>query len=261
LEDREITWWMILSNKESAFALGCICLVTFNLFFWQAWLSTDLIALPGFQENMIGFVISLPSIVCLASYWLFPILFEESPRKLMFFLSHFGFFVTFLLMGPSQVFHFPLNKWFVIASMPLIGLFQTFVYLPLMPEIIERVQVEYSISPGRDEYLDSQLNDKVNDIYNFFFSIGCFTGPIIGGRMESIMKPRLTCDTVAFINLTWALVFLIFNCGCSVFKEHQEFQEKVALLYLSSEDDFATDLEEKFRDSSSSSEIDKTPLG
>lgn len=76
------------------------------------------------------------------------------------------------------------------------------------------------------------LNDKVNDIYNFFFSIGCFAGPLMGSLMEEKLKPRLTCDYTALMNLGFALMLFVFNCGFGVYQEQKEFEAKLSDLAL-----------------------------
>jgi|TARA_B110000285_G_scaffold27018_1_gene26462 hypothetical protein len=50
------------------------------------------------------------------------------------------------------------------------GLVQVFIFIPIIPEILERMQVAYNIAEGEDEALDNSLNDKVNDAYGLFFA-------------------------------------------------------------------------------------------
>jgi hypothetical protein len=68
----------------------------------------------------------------------------------------------------------------MLSSFPLQGLFQVYVFLPIIPEIIERVQVKYDIVEGKDEFLDAQLNDSCNDAYGFIYALSLFIGPLFG---------------------------------------------------------------------------------
>lgn len=136
--NRELSWAMILSIKENVFAMSSLVLMTFTIFFYQAWLSTYLVSIPGFSESWVGVVISIPSFVSLLGFWLFPIYFEKSPRKLMFLFGHLGFVITCLCLGPSKMLNFPVHPSLILTAMPLMGIFQVFVYLPVMPELIER---------------------------------------------------------------------------------------------------------------------------
>lgn len=101
LKKNEITWWNIISIKENAFALASIIFVTYTVYFDEAWISTYLITIPGFEESWVGLAMSIPALVGLFSFWFFPILFEESPRKLMFVIGHIGCMVSCFLLGPS----------------------------------------------------------------------------------------------------------------------------------------------------------------
>lgn len=51
------------------------------------------------------------------------------------------------------------------------GIFQVFVFIPIIPEMLERMAVTYNIVEGEDEAIDNQLNDKVNDSYGLFYAM------------------------------------------------------------------------------------------
>lgn len=40
-----------------------------------------------------------------------------------------------------------------------------------MPEMIERIQVDYMIKEGENKVTDSLINDRINDIYAISYSI------------------------------------------------------------------------------------------
>lgn len=113
--------------------------------------------------------------------------------------------------------------WTIIIQFPLQGAFQIFVFVPVIPEMIERIQYKYGIVEGEDEFLDSQLNDKVNDVYATFYAIASTTAPIIGSWINHNIGSQYTCDLVAFINLFYMFLLIIFNCGLGVFKENRDF--------------------------------------
>ena len=80
------------------------------------------------------------------------------------------------LLGPSSLLGLPEIVWLPIAAFPLMGIFQVFVFIPIIPEMIERLQVELNIVEGEDEYIDAQLNDKCNDAYGFVYAFSMFAG-------------------------------------------------------------------------------------
>ena len=131
------------------------------------------------------------------------------------------------LMGPSLILDLPMEVWLPISSFPLLGLFQVFVFIPIIPEMLERLQVSLEITEGEDEYIDAKLNDKCNDAYGFIYALSMFVSPLIGSWLYDQFGPRKTCDYVALANLGLGAFFLIFNCGIFVFSENRKFNEKL----------------------------------
>ena len=52
------------------------------------------------------------------------------------------------MMGPSSFFDLPNNYWLVVSAFPILGFFQVFVFIPIIPEMIERLQVDLKITEG-----------------------------------------------------------------------------------------------------------------
>jgi len=63
------------------------------------------------------------------------------------------------------------------------GFVEIFIFLPILPEMIERMQVALDIHTGEDPLLDSELNDKINDLYGFTYVVTMFFSPIIGSYL------------------------------------------------------------------------------
>jgi hypothetical protein len=59
----------------------------------------------------------------------------------------------------------------IIAAFPILGFCQVFIFIPIIPEMLERMMVHYNIVEGMDETLDNNLNDKVNDAYGLFYAM------------------------------------------------------------------------------------------
>jgi len=58
----------------------------------------------------------------------------------------------------------------IIIAFPILGLFQYFVFIPIIPEMLERVQVDLGIEEGKDLALYAAVNDKVNDAYGVMYA-------------------------------------------------------------------------------------------
>lgn len=141
-----------------------------------------------------------------------------------------GFGVSNLLLGPSQLLNLPDSTWLIIGSQPLFGLFQVFIFIPLLGEIIERLQVDLEICEGEDEELDLKLNDTVNEVWYLLYALSTFFAPNVGTYMYNQLEMRRTCDIVAIFNFGFAIVLFIFNCGFSVFSEDRKFKQKLDCL-------------------------------
>jgi hypothetical protein len=80
-------------------------------------------------------------------------------------------------LGPTQYLNLSLTgrdltitQALVSSSFFIMGIVQVFVFIPIIPEMLERMQVAYNIVEGEDEALDNSLNDIVNDAYGVFYA-------------------------------------------------------------------------------------------
>lgn len=115
-----------------------------------------------------------------------------------------------------------------------------FVFIPIIPEIIERIQVKYQITEGRDEFLDAMINDKCNDAYGLIYAFSMFVSPLVGSGINNLYGPRKTCDYFMLANLVVAIVLLVFNCGPNVFTENREFRKQLEDLQAKLQEDAIT---------------------
>ena len=101
------------------------------------------------------------------------------------FIAIIGMGFSMFLLGPSWLLGIP-QKWYIVGcAFPVLGVFQAFIYLPILPEVIERLQTTYTIK--EDDPLYDQLNDKANDIYGLFYAGSMFISPLLGSWLNSII--------------------------------------------------------------------------
>lgn len=112
--------------------------VSVNVTFFYGFLTPELVKL-GLSENQAGYAISVLSFFYLFGCILLPIVGGKLPRKLLFTAGAFGLSFCMLIMGPSKFFNFPVDIKFVLSAYPLLGICQTLMYLPILPEMIERL--------------------------------------------------------------------------------------------------------------------------
>lgn len=112
-------------------------------------------------------------------------------------------------------------------AFPVLGFFQYFVFIPIIPEMLERVTVELNAVEGQDPELDGAIYDKVNDAYGFVYALAMFVGPLVGGQMYTVLNGPKTSDYIAIGNMVFTLILFLFNCGPFVFQEHWAFNKKL----------------------------------
>lgn len=178
----------------------------------------------GFEESQVGYVMALQYITYLPMCLIMPHYCERSfPRKLQFVIAMFGFGLCCFMMGPSQLLYFPQNFQIIILAFPLIGVFQYFVFIPIIPEMLERLIVDLKVVEGADPDFDATIYDKVNDAYGFIYAVSMFVGPLVGGYMHDHLGGPTTGDYMGFTNLALGALLFTFNCGPLVFRENRQF--------------------------------------
>jgi hypothetical protein len=135
--------------------------------------------------------------------------------------------VTFLFLGPSKLLNFPNTLPMMIIAMPLLGMTTAPILIGCIPEMLENLRVSFEIEEGKNEEIETLLNDKVNDVFGTGIAISSFIAPIAGSRLYTPYGNNITCDVVSGINFTMALVFLVFNCGLHPFKTNREFNKEL----------------------------------
>ena len=134
----KISLFTLFKTKEVMFALLTMVVGTFNIQFFSSWLEND-VKEHGWKENYTGYIMGTQSLVYLTGCLLLPYTCEGSPRRFQFVFAIIGFGFTMFLLGPSKMLKIPDNIWIISSAFPLLGLFQIFVFIPIIPEMIERL--------------------------------------------------------------------------------------------------------------------------
>ena len=132
------------------------------------------------------------------------------------------------------------------AAFPVLGFMQTFTFIPIIPEMLERLQVDFNVKEGSNEKLENSINDKVNDAYGFVYAFSTFISPLIGSNLLNLLSgpteegdteeiankhkeygQRVLCDYLAFFNFGLGVILFFFNCGIFVFSENRLFTRKL----------------------------------
>jgi hypothetical protein len=105
---------------------------------------------------------------------------------------------------------------FRIAGLTMSGFFLSFLFYPILPEIL-------SIAQNKEGILDDyNLIDKACGIYGVFFSLGNMLSVIVGDIIYYQifnLNFRTTCDAMSVLSIAFAVIFLFTNVGLNTFKE------------------------------------------
>ena len=143
-------------------------------------------------------------------------------------------FIAFLLvsvglfmMGPSDLLGLPKNIELLYVGTGIIGLASGFVFIPILPEVIESVYINKELVEGDNENTDNIINDKAAALYGLFYAIGAIISPFIGSVIYNHKSPGhneygdwvFTCDVFGIASVAYAIIFLVFNVLPDIHKE------------------------------------------
>lgn len=210
---------------------------TTDIMYFKVFFVTELDRVYDIGEEYSGYLLASTSFVYLAACLLLPYTCEHASRKFLYVIAMFGFGLCNFLLGPSEILGLPNNIYIMMSALPIMGVFSVFVFIPIIPEMLERLQVDLNIAEGEDEIVDLRLNDMVNESYTLLFALSNFVAPLIGTALYTVYGIRTTCDIFALFNIGFGVILVIFNCGPNVFGEDREFKRKLAILKGEDEED------------------------
>lgn len=222
---------------------GTCCVGTIDIQFFVGYISTMVKAVYGMEEDKFGYIMSLQTVTYVIGAFLMPYTCEHLPRRFLFMFASLCFAFTISLIGPSTIYNVASGSnaglAMLITSFPLLGIMQVFVFIPIIPEMYDRVRAKLEIKEGEDEYTDNELNNKVNMTYGFVYAGSLFIGPLIGGALYSDFEQDngKVCNVIALLNIAWFVVLFIFNGDYRVFKENREFHKKLHKLAREPDED------------------------
>lgn len=91
--------------------------------------------------------------------------------------------LSMILFGPSELLGIPNELAYFFIGYALNGISQGFLFVPLLPEIIDSVYHKMNYAEGEDLYLDGMISDKAAGLYGSFYSLGLILAPIIGSEV------------------------------------------------------------------------------
>ena len=94
----------------------------------------------------------------------------------------------------------------MIVGNAFLGFAVSFIFVPLLAEIIDAVKDKEGITEDNE-----QVSDLASGVFNTSYAIGCLIAPILGGLFNDLYGFRYTCDIMAFSSLVLAAVYFVLN--------------------------------------------------
>jgi MFS family permease len=212
---KKVSFGMFLKHSRSLFCLIACGASMICLLFFESTLANYLINFDiSPKEN--GLIFAIPCLFYAGSSPFVSMLTKRMQRRLIIFFAFMLNFVALLMMGPSWLLDFPHTlkdhaEWLVFTGLALNGVSISFIFVPLLPEILYVVSTEEGLDNS------NELNDKASGIYNVAYASGTILAPNIGGILSDAYGFRVMCDCLAIFSLTFSIIFLFANVGIRTF--------------------------------------------
>jgi MFS family permease len=134
----------------------------------------------GVDEFYHGFILSVDSITYIIGTILVGYISDKLSKRIFILLCLAGCSISLIVMGPSYYLGLPNELWILIVGLALEGAFLGFIFIPILPEMIECLYDKHKLVEGRDERIDAMISDKAAGLYGSFYSIGMIISPLLG---------------------------------------------------------------------------------
>lgn len=171
---KEITFKMLITNWRVMLASISSIVALICMQFYMPILTVHLLEI-GISESYLGFVLALGTFTYAVNCPIVGII-SHKIRKL--YLTQLAFvlaFISLMLLGPSEVLGFKESYGIVISGVALLGYAMSFIFVPLLSEIIDAVKEKEKVPDS------AILNDTASGMFNISYSTGCLLAPILGG--------------------------------------------------------------------------------
>ena len=102
------------------------------------------------------------------------------PKRLFILASFVIMTVALFLFGPSNLLGLPNSNAIFLTGYALLGVAQGFLFLPIIPEVLDSIYIKRGIQEGSNEYIDGKISDKAAGLFGCSVSIGLILAPILG---------------------------------------------------------------------------------
>lgn len=176
------------------------------------------------EKKWHGWIIAMPALFYVISGNVVGLVVDRAPRRVFILMAFLCMAVSNFLMGPSAILYLPRELWIFFIGYAINGISQGFIFIPILPEVLEAVYQKQNLVEGEDEVVDGIVNDKAAALYGLFYAIGAISAPLLGSVVYELLSEDwwYTCDVFAIISSIYVVIFFVFNVMPDVHKEKQE---------------------------------------
>ena len=184
MKKEDIGFLSLMKNRKVTFAYMQSFISYYCVCFFNSFLAIQLNSVYLVEQQNMGYIFILASGPYLLSCILFPQLLKNTPRKLQAVISFLVSGISVGFMGPSTLLFFLPNRLEVIlVGMFFLGFVQALSFIPVLPEVVDMITIEFKLIEGTDEETEQLLHDTIAALYNLWYSSSSLLSPIIGGAL------------------------------------------------------------------------------
>jgi MFS family permease len=102
--------------------------------------------------------------------------------------------------------------WLFLFGYGLVGAAQGFLFVPILPEIIDAYCEKYDLVDTEDEQAEEDVSDLASGLYGTMYYSGMIISPITGSLVyQHFGSFNKTCDVFGMLALAYTLLYLVFN--------------------------------------------------
>ena len=234
-QQARVPYSWFFNNRRSLFSLSTCTIVCFLCAFSESYFTPALKEEKGVAEIYHGLIVSTSSFFYVMATFGVGYVIQKLPKRVFMTISFLGCGFSLLLLGPSYILHLPNQLWILVVGQALLGISLGFVFIPVLPEMIDSIYISQRLREGDDEWMDGVISDKAAGLYGSFYSIGMIVAPISGSAVYEYFKVfdedvpmeekrafNKTCDVFAAFTLGYAILYLLWNVLPDIRKDDEQ---------------------------------------
>ena len=178
----------------------------------------------GIPEFYHGFIVCVQPLFYVIFTFVIGYVIDKLPKRVFISLSFASCVLAIFITGPSYLMGLPNYLWILLVGQAFQGAALGFVFIPVLPEMIDSIYIGQGLREGDDDRIDSVISDMAAGLYGSFYSIGMIISPILGSMVYEHFKEEdfglpigekrafnKTCDVFALATLVYTVLYILFN--------------------------------------------------